>query len=337
MNSADEPNVENGDLDRLLHAAGPRVRPPQDLEREVRAAVHQEWLAVVAARARRRRFAQVAIAASLGAVALTVWLLNQAPTPAVVIASIERSIDGGTVRSEDPATEQPIAERQELHAGDTLSTSANGGVLIRFNDGISIRLDRNSIVRLASREDIALSAGALYVDAGATPNTQGDRDLRVQTTAGVVRHVGTQYEVRLVDSGTRIRVREGRVQFSGSGGLRVVGEAGTQLTILADGEARSEAIARSGADWSWIGRVAPQFAIENRTLPEFLQWASRELGQEVVFATPASREEAAAIRLRGSIEGLAPDAALAAVLSTTRLTSVESNGQILIELPATKN
>ncbi len=149
--------------------------------------------------------------------------------------------------------------------------------------------------------------------------------------------MGTQYEVRLVDSGTRIRVREGRVQFSAPGGVRVVGEAGTQLTILADGEARSEAIARSGADWSWIGRVAPQFAIENRTLPEFLQWASRELGQEVVYATPASRAEAAAIRLRGSIEGLAPDAALAAVLSTTRLTSVERDGHILIELPATAN
>ncbi len=99
MNDSDALNSENGDLDRLLHAAGPRARPPADLEREVRAAVHREWLAVVAARTRRRRFAQVAVAAGLGAIALTVWLLNPAPSQAVVVASIERAIDGGTVRS----------------------------------------------------------------------------------------------------------------------------------------------------------------------------------------------------------------------------------------------
>jgi ferric-dicitrate binding protein FerR (iron transport regulator) len=335
MNYSEEINTGNDDLDRLLRAAGPRFRPPEDLEREVRDAVHREWRTVVAARTRRRRFAQVAIAAGLGAVALTVWLLNQAPTQAEVVASIERSVDGGSVRSEDPATERPLAEEQVLHAGDTLSTGASGGVLLRLSDGISIRLDRNSVVRFASRDDVALSAGALYVDAGIESDAQGG--LRVQTPAGVVRHVGTQYEVRLVDLGTRIRVREGRVQFSAPGGARVVGEAGTQLTILADGEAHSEAIARSGADWTWIGKVAPRFTIENRTLPEFLQWASREIGQEVVYATPASREEAAGIRLRGSIEGLTPDAALAAVLSTTRLTSVEKNGKILIDLPAMAN
>jgi hypothetical protein len=120
MNSTDEPNSDNGDLDRLLHVAGPRVQPPEDLEREVRAAVHREWRAVVTARARRRRFVQVAIAAGLGAVALTVWLLNQAPTPSVVVASIERLIESGTVSSEGPASAQPLAEKQELHAGDTL-------------------------------------------------------------------------------------------------------------------------------------------------------------------------------------------------------------------------
>ena len=31
MNNSDELNSDNGDLDRLLHAAGPRVQPPEDL------------------------------------------------------------------------------------------------------------------------------------------------------------------------------------------------------------------------------------------------------------------------------------------------------------------
>jgi ferric-dicitrate binding protein FerR (iron transport regulator) len=329
MSNSDQQNSGSSELDRLLQAAGPRVQPPENIEREIRAAVHREWRAVVSARARRQRFTQLAIAAGLGAIALTAWLLNQAPSEVVVVASIERSIEGGSIRSEDPASERPLVASEVLRAGDTLSTGTNGGALIRLDSGISMRVDRDSVVQLASADEVALRAGALYVDAGLTPGV--DSKLRVETPAGVVHHVGTQYDVRLVDSGTRIRVREGRVQFVAPGGARVVGDAGTQLTILADGQAVSEAIARGGTEWAWISRITSSFAIENRPLPEFLQWASREIGQEIDYATPAARDEAATVRLRGSIEGLTPEAALAAVLSTTRLTSVERNGKVLIE------
>jgi hypothetical protein len=336
MSSADEMNPvngDNGDLDRLLRTAGPRARPPREVEDEVRAAVHAEWLQVVSARQRRRRFTQVAIAAGLGAAALTVWLLNPSPSPPVVVASIERSIDGGTVRSADSTVERELAAGRELYSGDSLSTGASGGVSIRMGD-ISLRLDHDTSVQLLAQDEVRISSGALYIDSGLGPS--GPHPLRVQTAAGIVEHLGTQYEVRLLDSGTRIRVREGRVQFSAASGGRIVGEAGTQLTILTDGEVHSEFVARSGADWDWVGRLVPTFAIDNRPLPEFLQWAGHELAQEVVFATPDAQAEAAGIRLRGSIEGLTPDAALAAVLSTTRLTSTAKNGQIVIGLPTAK-
>src|SRR5262245_32069960 len=330
MSNSEEQSKGSSELDRLLRVAGPRLEPPEDIEREIRAAVHREWRAVVSARSRRQRFTQLAIAAGLGAIALTAWLLNQAPSSeAVVVASIERSFEGGSIRSENPASERPLVASEMLRAGDSLSTGTNGGALIRLHSGILMRVDRDSVVQLASADDVALRAGALYVDAGLTPGVGSN--LRVETPAGVVQHVGTQYDVRLVDSGTRIRVREGRVQFVAPGGARLVGDAGTQLTILADGQAVSEAIARGGTEWEWISRITSSFAIENRPLPEFLQWASREIGQEINYATPAARDEAATVRLRGSIEGLTPEAALAAVLSTTRLTSVERNGKVLIE------
>ena len=330
MSNAVEMNSDHGDVDRLLRTAGPRPRPPAEMEDEVRAAIHAEWLRVVAAR-RRRRFRQVAIAAGLGAVALAVWLLNQAPPQTVVVASIERTIGGGTVHTAQSKV-APFTVQQELHAGDILSTGAAGSVSIRMQD-VSVRLDRDSSVQLTSVEELRITSGALYVDSGLGQDVPSL--LLVRTPAGVVEHLGTQYEVRLLDSGTRIRVREGRIQFSAPRGGRIVGEAGTQLTILADGEVHSESVARSGDDWAWVGRVVPSFAIDNRPLPEFLRWAGHELGQEVVFATPASQAEAASIRLRGSIEGLTPDAALAAVLSTTRLSSTQKNGQIVIELPTT--
>jgi hypothetical protein len=335
MNASDELPPDNPDLDRLLRTAGPRVRPPQDVEREVRAAVHGEWQAVVATRMRRRRFLQAAVAASLAAVAVTVLLLNRQPPGHAVVAAVERTLDGTVVRSGDLPAERPLTLNQELRAGDTLLTSAAGGASLRLAGSVSLRIDGNSAVRLAAADDIVITSGALYVDAGATPDQQNH--LRVETPAGVVQHAGTQYEVRVLDSGTRIRVREGRVRVSAAGGHLIVGEAGTQLTILPDGEVHSEAVARSGEAWNWVGQVVPAYLIENRPLTEFLQWASRELGEDIAYATPASRAEAAGIRLRGSIEGLTPGAALAAVLSTTRLVSLEKNGQILIELPPGSN
>ncbi len=335
MNESDERRPDNPDLDRLLRTAGPRVKPPQDVEREVRAAVHGEWQAVVAARTRRRRFVQAAVAAGLAAVAVTVWLLNRQPPERAVVAAVERTLDGTVVRAGGLAGERPLTLNQPLRAGDALLTSAAGGASLRLVGGVSLRIDGNSAVRLAAVDDIVITSGALYIDAGATPDQQNH--LRVETPAGVVQHVGTQYEVRVLDTGTRIRVREGRVQVSATAGRLLVGEAGTQLTILPDGEVHSEAVARSGEEWNWIGQVVPAYLIENRPLTEFLQWASRELGEDIAYATPASRAEAAGIRLRGSIEGLTPGSALAAVLSTTRLVSSEKNGQILIELPPGSN
>lgn len=322
-------NPKQDDLDRLLRTAGPRVRPPQEMADQVRAVIHEEWLKVVAVRQRRRRFVQVAVAAGLGAVALSVWLLNQSPAPTVVVASIERSLGEGTVRAALPTEERRFADREPLYTGDTVSTGDAGSVSIRMQN-VSVRLDHDSSVQLIAPDEVRITSGALYVDSGLERSMA--RSLRVQTPAGVVEHMGTQYEVRLLDSGTRIRVREGRIQFSAPDGGRIVSEAGTQLMILPDGEVHSEFVARNGDDWAWVGRVVPTFAIDDRPLPEFLQWASRELGQDIVYATPASQAAAAEVHLRGSIDGLTPDEALAAVLSTTRLSGAEKNGHILIEL-----
>ena len=335
MNESDEPGADNPNLDRLLRTAGPRARPPSDIESEVRGAVHREWQAVVAKRRRTRHFMQAALAAGLAAVAVAAWFLDRGAPERVIVAAVERTLDGTVVRTGDLPTERPLTLNQQLHSGDTLLTSAAGAASIRLTDGVSLRIDSNSTVRLAAVDDIAITSGAVYVDAGAKPDEKNH--LRVQTPAGFVQHIGTQYEVRVLQSGTRIRVREGRVRFSAAAGRLIVGEAGTQLTILPDGEVHSEAVARSGETWNWIGQVVPTYLIENRPLTEFLEWASRELGEDIVYATPASRAEAAGVRLRGSIEGLTPGAALAAVLSTTRLVSTEKDGRILIELTPTSN
>jgi hypothetical protein len=62
-------------------------------------------------------------------------------------------------------------------------------------------------------------------------------------------------------------------------------------------------------------------------LREFLSWAARESGRTVTFDTQATEQAASTIKLRGSIEGLDIDTALAAVLSTTPLQRIKTNDE----------
>jgi hypothetical protein len=67
-------------------------------------------------------------------------------------------------------------------------------------------------------------------------------------------------------------------------------------------------------------------------LHAFLAWAAREAGLRVVFASAESAAEAQRAVLSGSIAGLDPDEALAAVMPTTSLRSTERDGQLVIEM-----
>jgi ferric-dicitrate binding protein FerR (iron transport regulator) len=155
----------------------------------------------------------------------------------------------------------------------------------------------------------------------------------VGTPAGVVQHVGTQYEARIVAGGTRIRVREGRVDLlPENGGTTQTASVGEQLLVSASGDIQRDSISPSDDAWSWAADTAPPFDINGRPVREFLTWVGRELGREIVYATPAAEAEADRAVLSGSVTGLAPADALAAVLPTTQLRSVERDGKIEITL-----
>ena len=129
---------------------------------------------------------------------------------------------------------------------------------------------------------IEVLAGAVYVDAGLT--RASSQSLQIDTPAGAVRHLGTQYEIRLLQPGTRIRVREGRVELSDRSGSTEQLAAGEQLIVSANGIHERAMVAADAPDWSWVTAVAPPFDIEGRSLNEFLAWVSRETGVEVAFA-----------------------------------------------------
>jgi len=85
-------------------------------------------------------------------------------------------------------------------------------------------------------------------------------------------------------------------------------------------------------DWNWVLEIAPPLPLEDQTLGVFLAWVSRETGWQVRFAGMHAGEDRASTVLHGSLEGVRPDEAPAAVLPTCGLTS-HLEGNILVVEP----
>lgn len=318
------------DLERVLQAAGPREKPPEAVERELRDSLRREWQRLVAERRARRQRVVLALAASLAAVTIGTWLAIQSPIrPGEVVATM--TLASGDVRAKSGWFDRwkEVADRAAVTAGQAVETGAAGRGALTLDSGISARLDHGTRIRLASAERLIVERGAVYVDTGA--DSGASPPLEVVTPNGVVRHMGTQYEVRLLQSGVRVRVREGQVEWATAGRAPEIGHAGEQLTIRGDGELDRDFVPAYGESWEWVAAAAPAIEIEGLPLTRFLDWAARELGCQLEFASIDVAREAAAVILHGSVAGLAPAAALEAVVATTRMRAVVSDGRIVME------
>lgn len=319
----------NDDIERVLRAAGGRAQPSAQMKESVRAAVHAQWREAVGQRQRRKRQVWLAAAASVAIAALGITMVRTMQSaPALIVANVSHSTGEVKARGGAFARWLPAKLRNPLHDGATVMTGSDGRAALTLASGVSLRLDHDTRIEVEDVEHIDVLAGAVYVDSGITPDAE--KPLQVDTPAGAVRHVGTQYEVRLTGAGTQLRVREGRVQLTQPGGDAHSVQAGEQVVVSSSGELARGTAARSGPEWDWVADTAPPFDIDGRPLHEFLSWAGRELGRDIVFATPESEAEARRAVLNGSVSGLTPAEAIAAVLPTTRLRSLERGDQIVI-------
>ena len=330
MNSDNEETGEQ-DLQEVLRKAGRRQAPPDELLHSVRTAVESEWRDVVSRRARNRQVRLWAVAAGVAALTLAVgYLLPAFQGTGPVVGDVRASYGSVRAKSGSILTRWvSVGTHDTATIGEVIDTGANGRASLALPGSVSLRLDRDTRIALRDAQHVVIERGAVYVDSGATPHPDEER-LEVVTPAGAVRHVGTQYEVRLVDSGVRIAVREGKVEFSSNAGQMQHASAGEQMTVSRSGAVDRAAIRRDDTSWLWATEAAPRFDIDGRSLSEFLSWAARETGREVVFATAESEAEASRVMLSGSIEGLTPAAALTAVLSTTSLRGEDRDGKLLI-------
>ena len=307
---------DDADVAALLRAAGPRPVPGPAARAAVQAAVEAQWRAAVAARRRRPRYTAWAAAAGIAVAAVAVWVARPAlDSRHETVAFVARSV-GDVELDRGDGRWTPLAAADSIASGARLRTSSGGRAALSLSNGLELRLDGRSLVALDDAKRATLTQGAVYVDSGNAP-AGGTADFVLGTPAGSVRHLGTQYEARLLDGGLQVGIREGRVRVSVAAG-DVIGDAGERLTVAGSRIERAR-LAPNAADWNWTSEVTPPFSIEGRSVEAFLVWAARETGRTIVYASPDAARQARTVTLSGSVEGLTPDAAVTAVLSTTSL------------------
>jgi ferric-dicitrate binding protein FerR (iron transport regulator) len=317
------------DLRELLRAAGPRVQPPADVADQVRAAVAAEWRTMVADRQpRRRNVTWYAAAASVAAVAVGAWLMLPQLAPAGPMATVARVSGSAEVLRDGESGWQPLAPGTALRGGDAVRTAGASRLALHRADGLDVRLDGATQLALADAGSARLERGRIYVDAG--PAGTGADAFAIETPFGEVRHLGTQYSVQLDAGALGLAVREGSVSITGAQAT-VIARAGEALRIDEHRVQRSD-VAAWGEAWRWAEDVAPEFAIEGRSLDEFLAWAARQTGRQLVYGSADAARVAETTELRGAVAGLAPDDAVTAVMATTpALQHRFADGQLRIE------
>ncbi len=348
MNDHEPDHERAGDADdlaALLRAVGPREQPPAEATAEVRAAVAAEWRAIVAARqatpqaapratgrpaVRRVVRPWMAMAASVAAVAIAVGIaLPRWQASGEPMATVARVSGVAEIRHVADGAWQPLAAGSTVAARDEIRTGAAGRVAVRRTDGLEVRLDAATQLAFTDDERASLTSGSVYVDAGA-PGSGRDAFV-IGTPNGDVRHLGTQYVASVSGGLLRVAVREGSVAVD-KGQTAVVARAGESLTIARDGAVSRSQFDVYGDAWRWVESVAPEFVIDGRSLDEFLAWAGRETGRKIVYTSADAAREAETTRLQGSIAGLTPEAAVAAVFaSEPGLRQQIAGGQIRVE------
>lgn len=242
-----------------------------------------------------------------------------------MLGSVARVSDGGIEVTEPYFRSRSVAPGGVLHAGDTLIT--RGTALIMLARGGTLRLARDTKLVIESASGLQLEKGLMYCDIPV--GSSSSSPLRVTTRAGLVEHMGTEFEILSDDHQVRIRVREGQIRFASSVGV-LLAEAGTELLSSTSGDVSRRPAPTYGPDWQWTTSLAPDYALEGRLLYDYLSWISRELGRPLVFADPVARDKAGRAVLHGSMQNPATLDALEAVLSSTSLTYELSGGAIRI-------
>ncbi len=315
------PTPREDQLATLIRLANDSSAPPAHRLERAREVVHAHWRRQLRQRRGRgalRAGAWLAAAALLmTVVGLALW--NGSPT--------EDRQAGRVVAVAMHSGTAPVQVGQEVSAGFELDTG-QGQVALLLGGRTSVRLDRETSIRVLSPTSVALDHGTLYVDSGPMAGS-----MEVHLRAGLIRDIGTQFEVRAREGAVRVRVREGKVILNTQGRSHEIA-AGGRIEVNATGDVTRGKIAIHGDTWNWVTSMTPMLELEGLSARQFLDWAARESGWELRFADQDLEHAAESIVLSGSTGELTIQQALDAVLPTCRMTHQVDEGVLLVRRKA---
>jgi ferric-dicitrate binding protein FerR (iron transport regulator) len=333
--SGSTPGETSGDIAlvaRLVRTGGSRLEPPPDAYDRVFAAANAALGTKLAQRRRVRWRRALALAASVVlAAGAALWIGFRGPVK-LQVATAERRAGLVTLLAAGQLDWQSLEPGALVTQGSWLRTGTASSAALRMTDGLSLRIDAGSAVSFETPQRVRVQRGAVYVDSGPGDArlAAGRPSIEIVTPLATARDVGTQFEVRLVDSDTLLRVREGSVWLTHEGG-KVEGQAGEQLRVTPGGGLARGVIARDDSAWDWVQSMAAAPEIDDQPLSSVLAWVARETGRAIRYDSAETERRAAAAILHGSIRGLEPLPALETVLATSALGyRIADDGAILI-------
>jgi hypothetical protein len=292
-----EKRDDDSTLATLLNLAGPSPAIPEQIEQRVYQKVRSEWQSPSAMAKRTHTLRWVLPFAMAATVLIAVLVLPGAPeAPLRQVGKI-------------------VADGSDVFVGDTIDTTGVGGVAILLDGDISMRIGDNSRIQVIAANEYSLLAGRVYIDTG--DRIYADRHITIATGSGTATDIGTQFSVSYQQMDMSVAVREGRVDLSDHRQLYSA-VRGEKLTLRPGQPAQIDSVSIAGPEWDWAIALAPAFELEGHSVLDFLKWASRETGLELVFENDDVRSSARSARTYGSISGLTPLEAVAEVLATTQ-------------------
>ncbi len=305
---------ERDQIGELIARAGERHAPPADTRQSVWTAVEQQWTGIVAQRRQRstRRWLLAAAVVTATVGTLLYMGVQRAPGSNEIAATFIASQGSVAIHGSESGT--PVVSGDDIRVGTRLQTGSDGRALLAAA-GISIRVGGASDVTFAQVDLLRVTRGRVYIDGGM--QAEHSHWVDVQTPLGLVRHLGTQFEVNVAPDEVTVRVRDGLVSMT-SGNATTTLSASDQLVVAASGEIERSSVPAYGELWAWTNDLSPDFPIEGRTFDEFLRWFAHETGRRLEFDSTATEAAARATQLSGNISGLKLVEALRAVEATTR-------------------
>jgi ferric-dicitrate binding protein FerR (iron transport regulator) len=289
-----------------------------DAWQRVRSATEEEWRrnvvppGLLRGRRQGRIAAGIVALAIVGAVAF--WNVAARDAAGPLMAHLERAESPGVSRLRAWRADLPVPAGAGMRVGQTFE--ARGVSLVTLIGGGNLRLAPAAVFEIEGADQVRLESGEIYVDI--PPDAHRARVFVARTAAGEFRHVGTQFALAVIDGTTRLRVREGTVQWRTADGNTTV-VAGTEIKIGGGRKVATRRIQSTGHEFAWTETVTPDVDIDNRPLSEFLNWVARETGRKLVFADEEARRRTSTIRMHGDVRGLTTMQALSTVMAASTL------------------